>query len=122
MKFKNLSLLLALVILFLTTVPANGYVDPFTRNEVRVQLGGDDHPWGGDCSFGPEDPTINPPQGVFIWVPLSFIDFFRMVPYLNVRNDIILIKGDGSQNDGTTILKTTTTNNIPNPEIKQRGY
>jgi hypothetical protein len=117
MKFKNLFALLALVILFIAVAPANGYVDPFRNNEIPIHLGGDDHPWGGDCSFGPENPTINPPQGVFIWTPLSFIDFFRMIPYLNVRNDILLIKGDG-----TTLLKNSSTNNDPDTGIKQRGY
>ncbi len=122
MKFKNLFPLLALVMLFITIAPAYGYVDPFQNNEVLVRLGSDDHPWGGDCSFGPENTEIGSPQGVFIWVPLSFIDFFRMMPYLNIRTDIPLIKGDGTHDGGTPLLKTSSTTNTPNPGINQRGY
>ena len=123
MKLKNLSPLLVLIVIFIIGVPVHGYIDPFSKHEIPIQTG-DDHPWGGDSNYGTEDPYIDPPTMAFIWTPLSFIDFFRMIPYLVTRNDLPLIRGNSNQPSGSTTTTITTGNNqsIPNPGPKQRGY
>jgi hypothetical protein len=100
MKFKNLVPILVLMMAFAIIAPANGYVDPFRNNEIPTELGNEDHPWGGDNYSGTENPTVNPPTHAFIWMPLSFIDFIRMIPYLSTCNDLLLIKGDPNAASG----------------------
>ena len=93
MKKKKLCAILVFVVALAMTSSAFAYVDPI-RNEMGTNTGSDEHPWGGEI-YQPGGGGASRILLIQIGNPLSLMNFFQILPYLNTRNDIPLVRGNG---------------------------
>jgi len=93
MKKRKLCAILVFFVALAMMTSAFAYVNPI-RNEMGVNEGSDEHPWGGEV-YQPGGGGTSSIFIIQIGNPLSLMNFFQILPYLNTRNDIPLIRGNG---------------------------
>jgi hypothetical protein len=117
MKSKNFLTALALILALAMAAPSFGYVSP-TGNRIDIPAL-DDHPWGGEFASNISD--VNRPSGteLFIGSPFSFLSFFQIIGYSNIRTNISIIRGEVIYRRQSTISNSSTSTD--NQGIISRG-
>lgn len=120
MKKKSLCAILVFVVALAMMTSAFAYVDPI-RNEGGINNGSDEHPWGGEV-YQPGGGGASNIFLIQIGNPLSLMNFFQILPYLNTRNDIPLVRGNGGLSRAyMRPSESNTSNSAVNQATTYRG-